>query len=61
MPSKPLKAIRPMFQRGCWRIVRGDHVQITAGKDRGLQGRVLAVHRDARQPRVVVEGRNLVS
>lgn len=50
-----------MFQRGCWRIVRGDHVQITAGKDRGLQGRVLAVHRDARQPRVVVEGRNLVS
>ena len=60
MPSKPLKAIRPMFQRGRWKIVRGDHVQITAGKDRGLQGRVLAVFRDERVPRVVVEGRNLV-
>jgi hypothetical protein len=60
MPSKPLKAIKPMFQKGKWRILRGDLVQITAGKDKGLSGRVLSVIRDNRFPRVVVEGRNMV-
>jgi hypothetical protein len=60
MPSKPLKAIKPMFQKGKWRILRGDLVQIIAGKDKGLTGRVLRVIRDTRFPRVIVEGRNMV-
>ncbi|GBF92466.1 mitochondrial carrier protein [Raphidocelis subcapitata] len=60
MPSKPLKAIKPMFQKDKWRVLRGDLVQITAGKDRGLTGRVLRVIRDTRFPRVIVEGRNMV-
>ncbi|KIY97348.1 50S ribosomal protein L24 [Monoraphidium neglectum] len=60
MPSKPLKAIKPMFDKGKWRILRGDLVQIIAGKDRGLTGRVLRVLRDERFPRVIVEGRNMV-
>ena len=61
MPSKPLKAIKPMFQNGKWKIIRGDLVEIIAGKDKGKQGRVLRVLRDERFPRVVVENRNLVS
>jgi hypothetical protein len=60
MPSKPLKAIKPMFDKGKWRILRGDMVQIMAGRERGLVGRVLRVIRDERFPRVIVEGRNMV-
>ncbi|KAI8464367.1 MAG: translation protein SH3-like domain-containing protein [Monoraphidium minutum] len=60
MPSKPLKAIKPMFDKDKWRILRGDLVQIMTGKDRGLTGRVLRVIRDTRFPRVIVEGRNMV-
>ena len=54
------RAIKPMFKRGVWRIVRGDSVMIVAGKDRGATGTVLKVFRDVRRPRVLVEGRNLV-
>lgn len=60
MPSKPLKAIKPMFQKDKWRILRGDLVQIMTGKDKGTTGRVLRVIRDERFPRVIVEGRNMV-
>lgn len=60
MPSKPLKAIKPMFQKDKWRVLRGDLVQIMSGKDAGLSGRVLRVIRDERFPRVIVEGRNMV-
>jgi hypothetical protein len=60
MPSKPLRAIKPMFQKDKWRVLRGDLVQIMAGKDKGLTGRVISVIRDKRFPRVVVEGRNMV-
>lgn len=60
MPSKPLKAIKPMFAKDKWRVLRGDLVQIMAGKDKGLTGRVLRVIRDTRFPRVIVEGRNMV-
>lgn len=35
MPSKPLKAIKPMFLRDKWRILKGDLVQIMAGKSKG--------------------------
>lgn len=54
------KAIQPQFQRGKWKILRGDLVHITAGKDKGQQGVVSKVIRDDRVPRVIVEGRNLV-
>lgn len=55
------KAIKPQFVRGKWKILRGDLVQITAGKDKGQQGVISKVIRDDRVPRVIVEGRNLVS
>ena len=61
MPSKPYKALKPMFKRDVWRILRGDTVEIIAGKDKGEQGKVIAVMRDKRFPRVVVEGKNLVN
>lgn len=54
------RAIRPMFERNKWRILRGDKVVITAGKDRGQVGTVLKVIRDEKFPRVIVEGQNLV-
>ncbi len=50
-----------MFQRGTWRIVRGDLVRIIAGRCKGEHGQVLNVIRDPRRPRVIVEGHNLVS
>jgi large subunit ribosomal protein L24 len=40
------------------RIKKGDHVIVTAGKDRGEKGTVLRVDRE--RDRVLVEGRNLV-
>ena len=49
-----------MFERNKWRILRGDKVVITAGKDRGQMGTVLKVIRDEKFPRVIVEGQNLV-
>jgi ribosomal protein L24 len=49
-----------MFARGKWRVVRGDTVQIMAGRDAGATGVVARVIRDPRRPSVVVEGRNLV-
>lgn len=55
------KAFKPMFQKGCWKIVRGDTVMITSGKDKNKVGPVLKVLRDKQWPRVVVEGLNLVS
>ena len=54
------RAIRPMLERNKWRILRGDKVVITAGKDRGQVGTVLKVIRDEKFPRVIVEGQNLV-
>lgn len=60
MGRRPYRAIRPMFQKDKWRILRGDLVQITAGDERGLTGRVMRVVRDRRRPQVFVEGRNLV-
>jgi hypothetical protein len=44
-----------------WKIVRGDKVQVMAGKDKGKQGEVLKVIRDQRFPRVFVSGVNMVS
>ena len=54
-------AIRPMFARGKWRLLRGDTVQIMAGRDKGQTGVIARVIRDDKKPGVVVEGRNLVS
>jgi large subunit ribosomal protein L24 len=48
-----------MFDRNKWKILRGDTVVVTAGKDRGQRGVVLRIVRDDRFPRVVVEGLNL--
>jgi len=54
------RAVKPMFARNKWRILRGDQVMITSGKDSGQIGTVTKVIRDERFPRVVVEGLNLV-
>ena len=54
------KAIRAMFPKEKWKILRGDKVIITAGKDKGQTGIVTKVIRDERIPKVIVEGRNLV-
>jgi len=54
------KAIKAMFPSGKWKILRGDKVVITAGKDKGQAGIVSRVIRDVKIPRVIVEGRNLV-
>mmetsp|Transcript_37372 Transcript_37372/g.105456 ORF Transcript_37372/g.105456 Transcript_37372/m.105456 type:complete len:97 (-) Transcript_37372:2238-2528(-) len=43
-----------------WNIVRGDTVMITNGKDKGLTGTVTKVFRDMYNPRVLVDGRNMV-
>ncbi|CAK0735740.1 hypothetical protein CVIRNUC_000631 [Coccomyxa viridis] len=53
------KAIRAMFDKDKWKILRGDKVVITAGKDKGQTGIVTKVIRDEKIPRVIVEGRNL--
>jgi ribosomal protein L24 len=54
------KAIKSMFPNGNWKILRGDKVVITAGRDKGQTGIVKQVIRDVKIPRVIVEGRNLV-
>ncbi|CAL8467125.1 g6661 [Coccomyxa elongata] len=53
------KAIKAMFPSGKFKILRGDKVVITAGKDKGQTGIVSRVIRDVKIPRVIVEGRNL--
>ena len=55
------KALKAMFPRDKWHILRGDSVKVLAGKDKGQQGVVTKVIRDPKQPRVVVEGLNLVT
>ncbi|KAK9832863.1 hypothetical protein WJX74_000001 [Apatococcus lobatus] len=55
----PKKTIRPMFKKDKWKILRGDTVMITAGKDKGRTGTVSRVIRDSRKPLVIVEGLNL--
>lgn len=52
--------IKPMFERAKWKILRGDTVAVTAGRDAGATGTVLKVIRDERRPTVLVEGCNLV-
>ena len=51
------KAAKALATRA-WRVLRGDTVVITAGRDKGLTGTVTRVLRKRRK--VVVEGRNLV-
>lgn len=46
------KAIKPLHIR------KGDHVRVTAGKDKGVEGRVIAV--DPANRRVLVEGANRI-
>ena len=55
------RAIKAMFPREKWRILRGDSVYIAAGKDKGQTGTVTKVIRDTRIPKAFVQGRNLVS
>ncbi|KAH7846120.1 hypothetical protein Vadar_010198 [Vaccinium darrowii] len=59
--------LQPLFEMGWkaaqklihhWRILRGDNVMITRGKDRGETGVIKRVIRS--QNRVIVEGKNLV-
>ena len=40
------------------KIKKGDHVVVVAGKDKGLEGRVIAA--DPTRQRVVVEGVNMI-
>jgi len=54
------RAVKPMFDRNKWKILRGDEVMIMTGKDKGQIGTVRKVIRDERFPRVVVDGLNLV-
>ena len=54
------KAMKAMFPRGIWKVLRGDRVMITAGKDKGQTGLFSKVVRDVKQPAVFVKGMNLV-
>ena len=54
------KALKAMFPRNKWKILKGDSVMITAGKDEGQTGIVSKVHRDPKDPGVIVKGMNLV-
>ena len=54
------KAIKSMFERNKWRILRGDTVMVVAGPDKHQTGVVTKVIRDKKVPRVLVEGLNLV-
>ncbi len=54
------RAIKAMFPKGKWKILRGDSVMITAGKDAGQTGVISKVHRDLKKPGVTVKGLNLV-
>lgn len=50
--------IKPVDLIKSWRIVKGDLVQVIAGRYRGQQGKVLRVQRDRNS--LIVEGINLV-
>ena len=52
--------VKPMFERAKWKVLRGDTVAVTAGRDAGSTGTVLKVIRDERRPAVLVAGCNLV-
>ena len=52
--------IKPMFERAKWKVLRGDTVAVTAGRDAGATGTVLKVIRDEKRPAVLVEGCTLV-
>ena len=49
-----------MFPKGQWKLLRGDNVIIKAGKDAGQTGIISKVHRDKKNPGVIVKGMNLV-
>ncbi|KAF6138143.1 hypothetical protein GIB67_033557 [Kingdonia uniflora] len=51
------KAAQKLIQN--WKIVRGDNVMITRGKDRGETGVIKRVIRS--QNRIIIEGKNLVN
>eukprot|EP00889_Picochlorum_renovo_P008741 jgi/Picre1/35771/NNA_003231.t1 len=53
------RAIKPMFDKQKWKILRGDQVMIRSGKDAGQIGTVTKVIRDEKFPRVLIEGLNL--
>lgn len=53
------RAIKAMFPRDKWRVLRGDTVYIAAGRDKGQTGVVTKVIRDRKIPKAFVEGRNL--
>mmetsp|Transcript_49966 Transcript_49966/g.95449 ORF Transcript_49966/g.95449 Transcript_49966/m.95449 type:complete len:244 (-) Transcript_49966:223-954(-) len=50
-----LRTLKALFSK--WKILRGDQVMITQGKDKGQTGKVLEVYR--KKNRVLVEGLNL--
>ena len=52
--------MKSMFPRGQWKLLRGDNVIIRAGKDAGQTGIISKVHRDDKNPGVIVKGMNLV-
>ena len=54
------RALQSMFPRNKWKILRGDTVVITKGKDAGQTGVISKVHRDNKKPGVTVKGMNLV-
>lgn len=52
--------MKSMFPTGQWKLLRGDNVIIRAGKDAGQTGIISKVHRDNKNPGVIVKGMNLV-
>eukprot|EP00873_Tetraselmis_striata_P013923 jgi/Tetstr1/434187/TSEL_023298.t1 len=60
MSKSKLREKRGQVVCQTWRILRGDTVYINTGKDKGLTGTVTKVIRDIYNPRVIVEGRNMV-
>lgn len=53
------RAMKSMFPRNKWKILKGDTVMITRGKDAGQTGLISKVHRDDKKPGVTVKGMNL--
>lgn len=56
--GKMVPKVKPENLMKSWRIVKGDMVQVTAGKYSGQQGKVMRVQRDRNS--FIVEGINLV-
>ena len=50
--------IKPADQIAKWKILRGDTVQVMAGKEKGKTGVVVKCIRD--QNRIIIDGLNLV-